>query len=1407
MFQCDSCGETFPDKLRLQDHIVQHQLDTMFTCNVCAKTLPDAETLRVHELAQQHGPTLPPPHLGNSCTTNLSHFILPQLESMPTTEFNLPALPNNTTVPSFNMKIPGGPVQNSYYTLCPVCGKHFDREEKRQVHYQLYHAKRAPYFCAFCPTNASFDQKILLLKHLKRYHKDVYKVAKHRCSNCRSTFPNAQLLREHEALHEEVRKFACQICGSLFRQICNVNNHVRKCHADVRGVEYTLQRNETAQNESLLFASEVEYLASGLNAYPLELNYNNQARANRDFFLLSDDDLQENKDSKDCVKKENYFVNSQEKDDIPYQSPRNFSRDEHDEEMESITFQCTTCGLFFQNASALQNHMVAVDTSCASEDTYECPQCFFLTKDIPIFNAHFHTDFHYNRQHNLLLYDTYKQLFPVSHLTILHGNKETYNDSKSLTGLLRFRTEKSFAATINSHNNNLLQCEICDNSFSNKSNYGRHIIVHNTVKPYQCYLCGQAFVVIENLRKHYLLHFAMLKALAVSLSSSPNSPEYHCLRCDTLIKGKPKFQAHICAESKLDTKESTNETFNENQEDDTYKIVSPIRDVKSEDENFKCLDCKHCFMNKDLFLGHVCLGQSEKVPQLPMLCDYGIEAARSQILSNYMPIANNVHSNNHQSQPDYAHLEPQDPDSNALDILGAFEEQTNITTSSFNPSPYIQAALEIPDQLKFSSYLDPFTRPISSENPWEEYWPKYQTVYEGKCNLSICLAEMTFYRSVMFNIHSIVQPMIPVIHLRSCEVNRVFCCEACNRSFRERKILEEHIIALHFKNLPSHYFLCHLCGKFSRAGRSFKVHLERHFSENKFLCDQCAMAFPSKSQLKSHYQSHTTLGLIASQTSNTLIKPLLTSSSFKCNVCSKEFNNRNELNYHTYNHTGLKPYVCNVCSKSYIKRTKLLEHVKTHTGERPFKCFSCAEAFPHRKFLQEHVAMVHGNQSYKCKQCDKTYSYEPHLIRHQKMHSGHNPYTCHICDKDFYRKEKLQRHLFVHDSNTLYKCDVCHKGYSTREVLEKHICVREKGCENIVFKCPLCPRKFTFKKNLELHIAHHQPNEVRNDRKKVPKQYYCNLCPKAFVHLKKLNRHLIFHQKYPNFEGGIPIIVEEKKFKCHLCPKTFIKNFYLKKHLENHFKYSSGSGRRTKAISNTNLLTTGSGASSSTQSPSGYSFNYNLQQAAHSHLNNAYTSNFTANDLMIVDDFNKRHHWSPAHLNGLNQQSVGSSLDFHFNSSGLYFDNSNQHHLSSADNGDLNGLVQSLHHHDFTTVDPHRVNSFLNDVVSNNSLDAASKTLLSSSPSSLLANSSALPIFSSSTSTDDTTALQNMNILNSLDQNSLYTFMRIQEDGSLAAATGTCLEDNQALFKVIEQLQQQEDGNDAPSLIIIQTDN
>lgn len=181
-----------------------------------------------------------------------------------------------------------------------------------------------------------------------------------------------------------------------------------------------------------------------------------------------------------------------------------------------------------------------------------------------------------------------------------------------------------------------------------------------------------------------------------------------------------------------------------------------------------------------------------------------------------------------------------------------------------------------------------------------------------------------------------------------------FFCFICCSGFWDYKALYQH-----YKTSHEDYnlFMCLYCGRHHKIGYELRHHLKIHrqkvLKEEKtikraanFSCNQCPKAFPKKTQLQRHFDTH--------KKSETKI--------WICETCGKNFNAKSTLINHAMVHQNEKPYICGVCGEGFKNKYKLNYHKGIHTGEKNFGCEICGQRFRAKGTLKAHMFTHSGER-------------------------------------------------------------------------------------------------------------------------------------------------------------------------------------------------------------------------------------------------------------------------------------------------------------------------------------------------------------------------------------------------------------------------------------------------------------
>ncbi|XP_075069321.1 zinc finger protein 407 [Mixophyes fleayi] len=186
---------------------------------------------------------------------------------------------------------------------------------------------------------------------------------------------------------------------------------------------------------------------------------------------------------------------------------------------------------------------------------------------------------------------------------------------------------------------------------------------------------------------------------------------------------------------------------------------------------------------------------------------------------------------------------------------------------------------------------------------------------------------------------------------------REYKCHVCGVAFVMRKHLNTHLLGKHGVGTPKERkFACNLCDRSFRERWALNNHMKLHTGEKPFKCTwpTCHYSFLTASAMKDHYRTHTG------------------EKSFLCDLCGFAGGTRHALTKHRRQHTGEKPFKCDECNFASTTQSHLTRHKRVHTGEKPYMCpwcdyrSNCAENV--RKHIL-HTGKHDGVKMYNCPKC------------------------------------------------------------------------------------------------------------------------------------------------------------------------------------------------------------------------------------------------------------------------------------------------------------------------------------------------------------------------------------------------------------------------------------------------------
>ncbi|XP_039449954.1 zinc finger protein 883-like isoform X1 [Culex pipiens pallens] len=261
-------------------------------------------------------------------------------------------------------------------------------------------------------------------------------------------------------------------------------------------------------------------------------------------------------------------------------------------------------------------------------------------------------------------------------------------------------------------------------------------------------------------------------------------------------------------------------------------------------------------------------------------------------------------------------------------------------------------------------------------------------------------------------------------------------------------------------------FKCTDCNKTFREKRLLNRHIRRHeaIKESKFPCKLCDVRCGSKRELITHEEMHARkqqTTIVSTEKVPPIILERNNHTVYKCPDCALIFTKQRVYSTHALRHVNVKngTFKCETCGVCCPTRRNQLEHIRKHRAGKviaptqqdnfPFECPECGKKFPLRKYLIQHVRRHEAVESgtFQCKICAKFFSTGVELARHEKIHEG---------------KDKLEK----------FKCSECGFICASRSSFVWHL-KRHEAIRSGKFECKVCGKKMGSKHELEVHTRRH----------------------------------------------------------------------------------------------------------------------------------------------------------------------------------------------------------------------------------------------------------------------------------------------------------------------------------------------
>ena len=223
---------------------------------------------------------------------------------------------------------------------------------------------------------------------------------------------------------------------------------------------------------------------------------------------------------------------------------------------------------------------------------------------------------------------------------------------------------------------------------------------------------------------------------------------------------------------------------------------------------------------------------------------------------------------------------------------------------------------------------------------------------------------------------------------------KVFCCDECGKTFKERSSLWRHRKVTHEKiekyinrSKQTKEYTCPVCKEvINDTYQRYFLHKQQCEAKatgvNPYICSICGRSFPTTNQHGNHFTTCSGKG-----------RKYYNTKACSYEDCQYKTSSNIELDNHV-KRTHLKVpisknHVCTLCGNAYNKVAILNQHIKSvHLNEKPHECPTCGRSFARKQKMKDHMKIHTGEAKYTCPLCSKQFNNGDSRWNHKKTCPG-----------------------------------------------------------------------------------------------------------------------------------------------------------------------------------------------------------------------------------------------------------------------------------------------------------------------------------------------------------------------------------------------------------------------------------